>query len=79
MYKRQAQDDALQATLGLRRDIPAELVDQLMTAAKNSARRRLSESLEPTLANDVDSAVERGADAIAAVSYTHLDVYKRQP
>lgn len=66
LVMRAAQDDALQATLGLRRDIPAELVDQLMTAAKNSARRRLSESLEPTFAGDVDSAVERGADAIAA-------------
>jgi uncharacterized protein (DUF2336 family) len=66
LVMRAAQDDALQATLGLRRDIPSELVAQLMTAAKNSARRRLSESLEPTLANDVDSAVERGADAITA-------------
>lgn len=66
LVMRAAQDDALQATLGLRRDIPAELVDQLMTAAKNSARRRLSESIEPMLAGDVDSAVERGADAIAA-------------
>ncbi len=66
LVMRAAQDDALQATLGLRRDIPAELVDQLMVAAKNSARRRLSESLEPVLAGEVDGAVERGADAIAA-------------
>ena len=66
LVMRAAQDDALQATLGLRRDIPAELVGQLMAAAKSSARRRLSESLEPTLAGDVDGAVERGADAIAA-------------
>ncbi|WP_306227493.1 DUF2336 domain-containing protein [Bosea beijingensis] len=66
LVMRAAQDDALQATLGLRRDIPTELVAQLMTAAKNSARRRLSESLEPTFANDVDNAVERGADAITA-------------
>lgn len=66
LVMRAAQDDALQHTLGLRRDIPAELVDQLMTAAKNSARRRLSESLEPVLAGEVDGAVERGADAIAA-------------
>lgn len=66
LVMRAAQDDALQATLGLRRDVPPELIDQLMAAAKNSARRRLNEGLEPTLTREVDGAVERGADAIAA-------------
>jgi uncharacterized protein (DUF2336 family) len=66
LVMRAIQDDTLQATLGLRRDIPTELVDQLMVAAKNSARRRLSEGLEPALAGDVEGAVERGADAISA-------------
>jgi uncharacterized protein (DUF2336 family) len=66
LVMRAAQDDALQATLGSRRDIPAELVDQLMMAAKNSARRRLAASLEPSLAGAVDSAVEAGANAVAA-------------
>ena len=35
LVMRAVQDDALQATLGTRRDIPSELGDQLMAAAKN--------------------------------------------
>lgn len=66
LVMRAVQDDALQATLGLRSDIPAELVGQLLAAAKNAARRRLSENLEPALAGELDGAVERSADAIAA-------------
>lgn len=66
LVMRAVQDDALQATLGSRRDIPAELVDQLMAAAKNSARRRLAASMEPSMAGEVDSAVENGANAVAA-------------
>ncbi len=66
LVMRAVQDDALQATLGLRRDIPAELSAQLMNAAKNSARRRLNESLEPTLVGEVDRAVERSAQALTA-------------
>jgi hypothetical protein len=63
---RAAQDDALQATLGTRHDIPAELAEQLMTAAKNSARRRLSATIDPGLAGAIDGAVERGAEAVFA-------------
>ncbi|CAM5774032.1 DUF2336 domain-containing protein [Bosea minatitlanensis] len=63
---RAVQDDALQETLGLRRDIPAELAAQLMRAAKSSARRRLAEQLAPNLTGEIDDAVERGAEAVAA-------------
>lgn len=66
LVMRAVQDDALQATLGSRGDIPPELLDQLMAAAKNSARRRLNATLEPSLAGAVDTAVERGAQAVAA-------------
>jgi uncharacterized protein (DUF2336 family) len=66
LVMRAVQDDALQATLGSRADIPTELLDQLMVAAKNSARRRLAASLEPGLAGAVDTAIERGARAVAA-------------
>lgn len=66
LVMRAVQDDALQATLGARSDIPAELAEQLMAAAKNSARRRLAASLEPSLAGEVDSAVENSANAVAA-------------
>lgn len=66
LVMRAVQDDALQATLGLRRDIPAELSEQLMRAAKSAARRRLTESLTPALTGEIDDAVERGAEALTA-------------
>lgn len=66
LVMRAVQDDALQATLGARRDIPAELAEQLMVAAKNSARRRLTATFEPSLAGAVDCAVENGAYEVAA-------------
>jgi uncharacterized protein (DUF2336 family) len=76
LVMRAVQDDALQATLGTRRDIPAELGDQLMTAAKNSARRRLSASMEPAMAGAVDGAIERGAQAVAAQAQIGDDIGK---
>lgn len=66
LVMRALQDDALQETLGIRRDIPEDLADQLMTAAKTSARRRLEAGLEPGMARAVAGAVERGAETIAA-------------
>ena len=66
LVMRAVQDDALQATLGTRHDIPAELAEQLMMAAKQSARRRLAATLEPAQVAVLDGAVERGAEAIAA-------------
>jgi uncharacterized protein (DUF2336 family) len=66
LVMRAVQDDALQATLGMRRDIPHELGEQLMAAAKNAARRRLAADLDPGLAGALDGAVERGAQAVAA-------------
>jgi len=76
LVMRAVQDDALQATLGTRRDIPSELGDQLMTAAKNSARRRLSASMEPAMAGAVDGAIERGAQAVAAQAQIGDDIGK---
>ncbi|MBD3845513.1 DUF2336 domain-containing protein [Bosea sp. SSUT16] len=66
LVMRAVQDDALQATLGMRRDIPAELSEQLIRAAKNSARKRLNESLALALVDEIDDAVERGAEALVA-------------
>lgn len=74
LVMRAVQDDALQTALGARQDIPAELADQLIVAAKNSARRRLTASLEPGLAGAVDGAVERGARAVAAEVRAHGDL-----
>ncbi|RYE71496.1 MAG: DUF2336 domain-containing protein [Hyphomicrobiales bacterium] len=66
LVMRAAQDDALQATLGTRADIPVDLAEQLLAAAKSSARRRLEASLEPSLMGAVAGAVERGAEAVSA-------------
>ncbi len=76
LVMRAVQDDALQATLGTRRDIPQELVEQLMLAAKNSARRRLSMTLEPVLAGVLDGALDRGADAVGAQQQVQDDLGK---
>lgn len=76
LVMRAAQDDALQATLGTRHDMPAELAEQLMTAAKNSARRRLSATIDPGLAGAIDGAVERGAEAVAAQGQVQDDLGK---
>jgi uncharacterized protein (DUF2336 family) len=73
LVMRAVQDDALQATLGMRRDIPPELSEQLMAAAKNAARRRMSVNLEPALAGAVAGAVERGAQAVAAETQIEED------
>lgn len=74
LVMRAVQDDALQATLGTRRDIPPELGEQLMAAAKNAARRRLAADLEPGLAGAVAGAVERGAQFVAAETSIHEDL-----
>lgn len=66
LVMRAVQDDVLQAALVLRADVPAELTEQLMRAAKISARRRLNESLAPTLSGEIDEAIEKGAEAIVA-------------
>jgi uncharacterized protein (DUF2336 family) len=67
LVMRAGQDDLLQFALGTRRDIPQELADQLLVAAKAAARRRLAHSIKPGLAGqDLDNAVERGAAALAA-------------
>jgi len=66
LVMRAAQDDALQAMLGTRADVPSDLAEQLLTAAKNSARRRLEASLEPAMAGAVAGAVERSAETISA-------------
>jgi uncharacterized protein (DUF2336 family) len=61
LVTRAIKDDALQATLGVRKDVPEELVQQLVKAAKESARMRLSVSLPQNEAAILASALDRGA------------------
>lgn len=66
LVMRAVQDEALQATLGTRKDVPAELAEQLVLAAKHAARRRLEAALDPVMAPAVEGAVERGAQDVAS-------------
>lgn len=66
LVMRAGQDGILQLTLGQRNDLPTELADQLMAAAKLTARRRLDREAPAGLSQAVAGAVERGAEAIAA-------------
>lgn len=76
LVMRAVQDDALQSVLGNRTDIPGQLAEQLMAAAKQSARRRLEASLEPGLTVAVAGAVERGAAEVGATADIEQDVSK---
>src|SRR6478736_287943 len=76
LVMRAAQDDALQATLGTRDDLPADLAEQLLAAAKNSARRRLEASLEPAMAGAVAGAIERSAETVSTEAEINGDLGK---
>lgn len=65
LVTRAIKDDTLQATLGVRKDIPEELVQQLVAAAKESARMRLSVSVPQNEAAILASALDRGVAAVA--------------
>lgn len=66
LVMRAVQDEALQATLGTRQDVPAELAEQLVLAAKHAARRRIEATLDPGMATVVEGAVDRGAEAVGS-------------
>ena len=74
LVMRALQDDALQETLGIRRDIPEDLADQLLAAAKTSARRRLQADAGPIMARAVAGAVERGAESVATPAELAWDI-----
>ncbi|MGL5361455.1 MAG: DUF2336 domain-containing protein [Bosea sp. (in: a-proteobacteria)] len=65
LVTRAIKDDALQSSLGLRNDVPADLAEQLVSAAKESARRRLSGALSASDGQQIERAIERGAADIA--------------
>lgn len=59
-------DEALQTLLGQRNDIPEAHMRQLVAIAKETARRRISESLPNAAHPAVDKAVERSATRVEA-------------
>lgn len=66
LVDRSRADEALQTLLGQRNDIPEAHVRQLVAIAKETARRRLSDSLPGSAHTDIDVAVERSATSVAA-------------
>lgn len=58
LVMRSEMDEALQTLLGERKDLPEDLTDQLVTLAKDAARRRLSEALPSDKGKAVAGAVE---------------------
>lgn len=74
LVMRAGQDEVLQATLGQRGDLPAELAEQLMALAKLAARRRLDRAVRPGFAKAVEHAVERGAEAVAAAKAVPVEL-----
>jgi uncharacterized protein (DUF2336 family) len=66
LVTRAIKDDALQATLGVRKDVPEELVQQLVAAAKESARMRLSVTVPHNESAILNSALDRGAADVAS-------------
>ena len=51
-----------------------EMLEDLIMAATNEAFRKLDEESQSSMAK-----ITGGMGGLGAVSYTHLDVYKRQP
>jgi uncharacterized protein (DUF2336 family) len=66
LVMRAAIDQRLRSALSERHDLPPALASQIIHLAKMSARNRLKEDLEPELAKEIDTAVNVGAQNVAA-------------
>ena len=77
LVDRSRADDALQTLLGERDDISDEQMRQLLAIAKESARRRLTESVPDALRSEVDHAVEIGTLRVEAAVVSGQRDYTR--
>jgi uncharacterized protein (DUF2336 family) len=69
LLNRACADEALQALLGQRNDLPEPYMRQLVAIARETARRRLAQSMPSAAESSIDVAVEQSARNIeAAVS-----------
>lgn len=68
LVDRSRADDALQSLLGQRNDISDEQMRQLVAIAKETARRRLSDSMPAAPRPELDQAVEIGALRVEAAA-----------
>lgn len=74
LVMRAVTDHELQDALSERQDLPPALASQIIHLAKLSARKRLQADLEPSLAGEIDSAVEAGAKNVAATTQFSVGV-----
>lgn len=74
LVMRAVTDHDLQDALSERQDLPPALASQIIHLAKLSARKRLKADLEPSLAGEIDSAVEAGAKNVAATTQFSVGV-----
>ncbi|MGO4740469.1 DUF2336 domain-containing protein [Bosea sp. 2KB_26] len=74
LVMRAATDHRLRSALSERHDLPQALASQIIHLAKMSARNRLREDLEPSLAGAIESAVNVGAKSVAATTQFALGI-----
>jgi uncharacterized protein (DUF2336 family) len=66
LLNRASSDEALQALLSQRDDLPEAHVRQLVAVARETARRRLAQTMPGGIKSSIDMAVEQSAEAIEA-------------
>ena len=66
LLNRACSDEALQALLSQRDDLPESHVRQLVAVARETARRRLAQTMPGGVKSSIDLAVEHSAEAVEA-------------
>jgi uncharacterized protein (DUF2336 family) len=73
LINRACADEALQALLSQRDDLPEPHVRQLVAVARETARRRLAQSLPGGVRSSIDAAVEQSARTVEAAVSSRRD------
>lgn len=76
LINRACADEALQALLGQRDDLPEPHVRQLVAVARETARRRLAQTLPGGVKSSIDAAVEQSAQTVEAAVSSRRDYGK---
>jgi uncharacterized protein (DUF2336 family) len=73
LLNRASADEALQALLGQRDDLPEAHVRQLVAVARETARRRLAQTMPGGVKASIDAAVEQSAQRVEAAVASRRD------
>lgn len=76
LLNRATADEALQALLSQRDDLPDAHMRQLVAVARETARRRLAQTMPGGVKSSIDVAVEHSAETVAAVVASRRDYGK---